>query len=72
MGENTLEYAHMGRFPRPTHHHSHWVRDVTFDSDQSQVRCGNLPQVMVAFRDTVIGLLRWAGYPHISTITRHF
>ena len=24
---------------------SHWVRDVTFDEDRSQVRCGNIPQV---------------------------
>ena len=23
---------------------SHWVRDVTFDEDRSQVRCGNIPQ----------------------------
>ena len=27
---------------------SHWVRDVTFDEDRSQVRCGNIPQVMAA------------------------
>src|SRR5256884_5375333 len=37
---------------------SHWVRDVTFDEDRSQVRCGNIPQVMAAFRNTTIGLLR--------------
>jgi predicted transposase YbfD/YdcC len=34
---------------------SHWVRDVTFDEDRSQVRCGNIPQVMAALRNTVIG-----------------
>jgi predicted transposase YbfD/YdcC len=28
--------------------HSHGVRDVTFDEDRSQVRCGNIPQVMAA------------------------
>ena len=28
---------------------SHWVRDVTFDEDRSQVRCGNIPQVMAAY-----------------------
>jgi len=27
---------------------SHWVRDVTFDEDHSQVRCGSMPQVMAA------------------------
>ena len=41
---------------------SHWVRDVTFDEDRSQVRCGNIPQVMAALRNTAIGLLRWAGH----------
>ena len=39
----------------------HWVRDVTFDEDRSQVRCGNIPQVLAALRNTAIGLLRWAG-----------
>src|SRR5262244_4633871 len=41
---------------------SHWVRDVTFDEDRSPVRCGHIPQVMAALRNTTIGLLRWAGY----------
>jgi len=36
---------------------SHWVRDVTFDEDRSQVRSGNIPQVMAALRNTVIGLM---------------
>jgi predicted transposase YbfD/YdcC len=37
---------------------SHWVRDVTFDEDRSQVRCGNIPHVMAALRNTAIGVLR--------------
>jgi predicted transposase YbfD/YdcC len=49
---------------------SHWIRDVTFDEDRSQVRCGNIPQVMAAFRNTVIGLLRWAGYTNIAAACR--
>ena len=40
---------------------SHGVRDVTCDEDRSPGRGGNTPQVMAAFRNTVIGLLRWAG-----------
>jgi predicted transposase YbfD/YdcC len=51
---------------------SHWVRDVTFDEDRSQVRCGNIPQVMAAFRNTVIGLFRWAGYTNIAAACRRF
>jgi predicted transposase YbfD/YdcC len=49
---------------------SHWVRDVTFDEDRSQVRCGNIPQVMAALRNTAIGLLRYAGYSNIAAAGR--
>ena len=51
---------------------SHWVRDVTFDEDRSQVRCGNIPQVMAALRNTVIGLMRWAGYTNMAGACRRF
>src|SRR6266849_6738815 len=51
---------------------SHWVRDVTFDEDRSQVRCGNIPQVMAALRNTTIGLLREAGYSNIAAACRRF
>jgi predicted transposase YbfD/YdcC len=49
---------------------SHWVRDVTFDEDRSQVRCGNIPHVMAALRNTAIGLLRWAGHTNIAAACR--
>ena len=49
---------------------SHWVRDVTFAEDRSQVRCGHIPQVMAALRHTTIGLLRGAGYSNIAAAGR--
>ena len=49
---------------------SHWVRDVTFDEDRSQVRCGHIPQVMAALRNTAIGLLRGAGHTNIAAACR--
>jgi predicted transposase YbfD/YdcC len=49
---------------------SHWVRDVTFDEDRSQVRCGNIPHVMAALRNTAMGLLRWAGHTNIAAACR--
>ena len=52
--------------------YSHWVRDVTFDEDRSQVRCSNIPQVMAALRNTVIGLMRWAGHTNIAAACRRF
>jgi predicted transposase YbfD/YdcC len=51
---------------------SHWVRDVTFDEDRSQVRSGNIPQVMAALRNTAIGLMRWAGKTNIAAACRTF
>jgi predicted transposase YbfD/YdcC len=49
---------------------SHWVRDVIFDADRSQVRCGHLPQVLAALRTTAIGLLRACGETSIAQATR--
>lgn len=48
----------------------HWLRDVTFDEDRSQVRSGHIPQVMAALRNTAIGLLRLAGETHIAAACR--
>jgi predicted transposase YbfD/YdcC len=49
----------------------HWVRDVTFDEDRSQVRTGNAPQVMATLRNTVISLLRLTGATNIAKALRH-
>jgi predicted transposase YbfD/YdcC len=48
----------------------HWVRDVTFDEDRSQVRTSNGPQVMAALRNFVITALRLAGYTNIAAALR--
>ena len=50
----------------------HWVRDVVFGEDKSQVHCGNSPQVMAAIRNAVIGLVRWAGRTNIASACREF
>lgn len=51
---------------------SHWVRDMTFDEDRSQVRVGRIPQVMAALRNTAIGLLRSTGEHQIAAACRRF
>ena len=51
---------------------SHWVRDVTCDEDRSQVRCGSIPQVMAAFRNTAIGLMHCVGETNIAAACRRF
>ncbi len=49
----------------------HWVRDVTFDEDRSQVRTGAGPQVMASLRNLAITLLRLAGCTSIAAALRH-
>jgi hypothetical protein len=51
---------------------SHWVRDVTFGEDASQVRSGSLPQLMAALRNTVIGLLRQTGATNLAAARRYY
>ena len=49
---------------------SHWVRDVTYDEDRAQVRCGSIPQTMAALRNLAISLLRLAGETNIAAACR--
>jgi predicted transposase YbfD/YdcC len=49
----------------------HWVRDVTYDEDRSQIRTRSGPQVMAALRDAAIGILRLTGVTNIAAANRH-
>lgn len=44
----------------------HYVRDVTFGEDASQVRTGNLAQTMAALRNVAISGLRLLGFRNIA------
>ena len=49
----------------------HWVRDVTFGEDGSQIAAGNAPQVMASLRNIVIAILREADWDNLAEATRH-
>jgi predicted transposase YbfD/YdcC len=49
----------------------HYVRDVTFTEDHSQLRTGAGPQVMAALRNLVIGALSRAGPVNLAAALRH-
>ncbi|RLP68036.1 ISAs1 family transposase [Mycetocola reblochoni] len=49
----------------------HWVRDVTYDEDRSQIRTGTTPHVMATLRNTAISILRLTGRDSIATALRH-
>jgi hypothetical protein len=50
----------------------HYVRDVTFDEDRSQVRRDAAPQVMAAGRNLAMALLRRAGHANIAAALRTY
>ena len=60
------------RQPWPIETKVHGVRAVTCAAARSQGRCGSIPQVMAACRNTAIGLLRWAGETKIAAACRRF
>jgi predicted transposase YbfD/YdcC len=49
----------------------HWVRDVTFDEDRSQIRSGSGPRVMASLRNLVISILRVNSTTNIAQALRH-
>ena len=49
---------------------SHYVRDVTYDEDRSQIRSKNGPRMMAILRNLAISLLRLAKYDNIAAATR--
>ena len=50
----------------------HWVRDVVFGEDHSQVRTGSAPQLLAALRNLVMGLLRLTGAKNIAAALRYY
>ena len=49
---------------------SHYVRDVTMGEDASRIRKRSGPEVMAAFRNATIGLLRTMGVTNIAEALR--
>ena len=49
----------------------HWVRDVVYDEDRSQVRTGNGPRVMSSLRNLAIAILRLTGHASIAAALRY-
>jgi len=48
----------------------HWVRDVTFDEDRSQIRTKEGPRVMATLRNLAISLFRLGNQSNIAKATR--
>lgn len=48
----------------------HYLRDVIFGEDRSQIRTGNAPQILAALRNAILTLLRRSGRPAITAARR--
>lgn len=48
----------------------HWVRDVTFDEDRSQIRTGSGPRIMATLRNLAISLFRLRNFTNIAEAIR--
>ena len=65
--------AHLNHYSRrhwTVENRLHYVRDVTFREDASQVRTGNAPRVTAAFRNLSINTIRYAGRANIAYTRR--
>ena len=49
----------------------HWVRDMAFDEDRSQVRAAAGPRIMASLRNLVIAIVRLAGAASIAAALRY-
>lgn len=49
----------------------HWVRDMTFGEDHSQVRTAAGPRIMASLRNLVVTILRLAGAASIAAALRY-
>jgi hypothetical protein len=64
------EIADIIRGHRHIENRLHWVRDVTFGEDQSQIRTGQGPAVMATLRNLAISIHRQHGATNIAAATR--
>jgi hypothetical protein len=49
----------------------HWVRDLDWDEDRSQIRTASGPRIMASLRNLVITILRLTGATSIAAALRH-
>jgi predicted transposase YbfD/YdcC len=49
----------------------HWVRDLDWDEDRSQIRTASAPRVMASLRNLALTILRLAGHASIAAALRY-
>ena len=51
---------------------SHWMRDTLLGKDTSPVRCGAIPQVTAALRNTALSVFRFTGATRIADMMKYY
>lgn len=50
----------------------HWVRDVTWNEDHSQIRTSNGPRTMASLRNLAVSAMRLAGHENLAAAIRTY
>lgn len=75
LNRQTITLAQVEQFWRwhwTIENSTHYIRDVSMGEDASQVRSGNAPQALAAFRNAIISTLRLDGWSFMPNAFRHF
>ena len=51
---------------------SHWMRDTLLGKDTSPVRCGAIPQVTAALRNTTLSVFLFTGATRIADMMKYY
>jgi len=73
MGADLAGPVHLNHYTRghwTVEDRLHYVRDVTFREDSSQVRTGTAPRAMATFRNLAVSTIRFAGRANIAHARR--
>ena len=73
LGADLAGPAHLNHYTRghwTVENRLHYVRDVTFREDTSQVRTGTAPRAMATFRNLAVSTIRFAGRANIAHTRR--
>jgi DDE_Tnp_1-associated/Transposase DDE domain len=73
MGADLAGPVHLNHYTRghwTVEDRLHYVRDVTFREDASQVRTGTAPRAMATFRNLAVSTIRFAGRANIAHARR--
>lgn len=73
LGADLAGPAHLNHYTRQhwcVENRLHWVRDMTFREDSSQLRTGTAPRAMATFRNLAVSTIRFAGRANIAHTRR--